>query len=216
MSYVELSSREFYQHVIYVHLHGCPYLLLEHPVHQPLISSSCVLEPKWHHTITIGSLRCDERGLFLVIWVHADLVVAGEGIHKTEEFMAGSGINDEVDSWQRETIFWACSVDVNEVDAESPLVVRFFDKHDVGQPLWVFHFSDCSCMEEFGDLLVDRFLPFWRKAPPLLFDELEGWADVQPMSDYCGVNSSHVCLLPREDVFVLYKKMSERAFEVLR
>ena len=110
MSYVELGSRGFYQHVIYVHLHGRSYLLLEHLVHQPLIGSFCVLEPKWHHTITIGSLRCDERGLFLVVWVHADLVVAGEGIHKTEELMAGSGIHDEVDSRQRETVFWACSV----------------------------------------------------------------------------------------------------------
>ena len=132
MSYVELGSRGFYQHVIYVNLHGCSYLLLEHPVHQPLIGSSCILKPKWHHTITIGSLRYDERGLFLVVWVHADLVVAEEGIRKTEEFMTDSGIHDEVDSRQRETVFWACSIDVSEVDAESPLVVRFFDKYDIG------------------------------------------------------------------------------------
>ena len=132
MSYVELGSRGFYQHVIYVRLHGWSYMLLEHPVHQPLIGGSYVLDPKWHHTIAIGSLHCDERGLFLDVWVHDDLVVAGEGIHKTEEFMAGSGIHDEVDSRQRETVFWACSVDVSEVDAESPLSVRFFDKYDVG------------------------------------------------------------------------------------
>ena len=144
------------------------------------------------------------------------MVVAGESIHKTEEFMACCGIYDEVDSWQRETIFWACSVDVSEVDAESPLVVRFFVEHDVGQPFRVFHFSDCSYLEKFVDLLVDRFLPFWREAPPLLFDWLEGWADVQPMSDYCGVNSSYVCLFPREDVFVLSQEMGERAFEVFR
>ena len=71
-------------------------------------------------------------------------------------------------------------------------------------------------MEEFADLLFDRFLPFWREAPPPLFDWLEGWADVQPMSDYCRVNSSHVCLLPREDVFVLSQKIGERAFELFR
>ena len=47
--------------------------------------------------ITIGSLPCDERGLFLVIWVHADLVVSGEGVHKIEEFMARHGVYDEVD-----------------------------------------------------------------------------------------------------------------------
>ena len=130
--------------------------------------------------------------------------------------MAGCGIYDEVDSRQRETVFWACSVDVREVDAESPLAVRFFDQYNVGQPLRVFYFSDFSCLEEFTDLLVDRFLPFWRKTPPLLHDWLKGWADVQPMSDYCGVNSSHVRLLPREDVFILSQKTGKGAFEVFR
>ena len=67
----------------------------------------------------------------------------------------------------------------------------------------------------FFDLLVDHFLPFWCEAPPFLFDWLEGWVDVQPMCDYCRVNSSHVRLLPREDVFVLSQKMGERAFEIL-
>ena len=125
MSYVEFGSGGLYQHVIYIHLHGRSYLLLEHHVYQPLISSSRILEPKGHHTIAIGSLPCDERGLFLVIWIHADLVVARESIHKTEEFMAGCCIYDEVDSRQRETILWACSVEVGEVNAESPLTVRF-------------------------------------------------------------------------------------------
>ena len=74
--------------------------------------------------------------------------------------MAGSGIHDEVDSRQRETVFWAGSVDVSEVDVESPLTVRFFDKYDVGQPFGIFHLSDCSCLEEFVDLLVDHFFTF--------------------------------------------------------
>ena len=160
MSYVEFGNYGLYQHIIYVYLHGRFYLLLEHPVYQPLISSSCVLEPKRHHTIAIGSLPCDERGLFLIIWIRADLVVAGESIHKTEEFMVGSGIHDEVDSQQRETVFWVCSIEVSEVDAESPLAVRFFDKYYVGQQFRIFHLSDCSYLEEFSDLLVYRFLPF--------------------------------------------------------
>ena len=92
--------------------------------------------------------------------------------------MAGYGIYDEVDSRQRVTIFWACSVDVSEIDAESPLAVCFFDEYDIGQPFRIFHLSDCPCMEEFVDLLVDRFLPFWREAPSLLLDWLEGRTDV--------------------------------------
>ena len=120
--------------------------------------------------------------------------------------MAGCGIYDKVDSRQREAVFWACSVDVNEVDAESPLVVYFFDKYDVGQPFRIFHLYDCPCLKELADLLVDRFLPLWREAPSLLLDWLEGWANVQPMSNYCGVNSSHIRLLPCKDVFVCLRK----------
>ena len=80
---MELGCGGFYQHVIYVYFHSCAYLLLEHPVHQPLIGGSCILESERHYTIAIGSLRCDERGLFLVVWIHTDLVVAGECVHET-------------------------------------------------------------------------------------------------------------------------------------
>ena len=79
--------------------------------------------------------------------------------------MAGCGIYYEVDPCQRETIFWACSVDVSEVDVESPLVVRFFDEYDVGQPFKVLRLSDCHCLEELVDLLVDCFLFLWSEAP---------------------------------------------------
>ena len=96
----------------------------------------------------------------MVVWVHTDLVVAGEGIHETEKFMAGCGIYDEVDPRQRETVLWARSVDVSEVDTESSLAIFFFDKYDVSQPLRILHLPDCSYLEEFADLLVDGFLSF--------------------------------------------------------
>ena len=77
--------------------------------------------------------------------------------------MDGCGIYDEVDPRQRETFLWARSVDVSEVDTESPLAVFFFDKYDVGQPLRIFHLFYCSCLEEFANLLVDRFYLFGTK-----------------------------------------------------
>ena len=130
--------------------------------------------------------------------------------------MACCGVHDEVDPWQREAVLWARFVYVSEVDTESPLAICFFDEHDVSQPLGILHFSDRSCLEEFADLLVDGFLPFWCEAPSLLLDRFEGRAGVQPMSDYCRINSSHVRLLPCEDVSVLSQKLSEEAFEVFR
>ena len=127
--------------------------------------------------------------------------------------MAGCGIYDEVDPRQREIVFWACFVDVSEVDTESPFAIFFFDKCDVSQLLRILHLPDRSCLEEFADFLVDGFLSFWHEIPHLLLDRIKGWADVQPMSDYCRVNPSHVRLLPHEDVFVLSQKSGEEAFE---
>ena len=115
---------------------------------------------------------------FLVFGNHADLVVVGESIHETEEFMAGCGIYYEVDPWQRETIFWACSVDISVVDVESPFAVFFFDEYDVGQPFRVLHLSDCSCPEELIDLLINRFLSFWSETPSFLLNWFEGWTNV--------------------------------------
>ena len=114
----------------------------------------------------------------MVIGIHADLVVAGESIHETKEFMASCGIYYEIDPWQRETIFWACSVNVSELDAKSPIAVRFFDEYDVGQPFKVLHLSDCPCLEELADLLIDHFLSFWSETPSFFLDRFKGWTDV--------------------------------------
>ena len=139
----------------------------------------------------------------MVIGVHADLVVAGKCIHKTEKFVARGGVHDEVDPWQREAVLRACFVYVSEVDTESPLAICFFNEHNISQPLRIFHLSDRSCSEELADLLIDGFLPFYCEAPALLLDRFEGWAGVQPMSDYCRFDSSHVCLLPCKNIFIL-------------
>ena len=83
----------------------------------------------------------------MVAWVHADLVVAGEGVHETEKFMADRSVYDEVDPWQREAVLWARFVYVNEVDTELPLAILFFDEYDVSQPLRILDLPDCSLME---------------------------------------------------------------------
>ena len=103
----------------------------------------------------------------MVIGVHANLVVVGKCIHKTEKFVTRSGVHDEVDPWQREAVLRACFVYVSEVDTEPPLAICFFDEYNIGQPLRIFYLSDRSCLEELADLLVDGFLPFWCETPAL-------------------------------------------------
>ena len=74
-------------------------------------------------------------------------------------------------------MFWACLVDVGEIDAKSPFAIRFFDEYDVGQPFKVFHFLDCTCLEELADLLINRFLSFWGETSSFLLNRFEGWID---------------------------------------
>ena len=97
MSYMELGRSGLYQHVVYIYFHGCPYLPLEHPVHQSLVGSSCIFQSEGHYPVAIGPSPYDEGGLLLIAGIHADLVVTGESIHRAEEFMAGCGVYYKVD-----------------------------------------------------------------------------------------------------------------------
>ena len=130
--------------------------------------------------------------------------------------MAHSGVHDEVDPWQREAVLRACFIYVSEVNTESPLAIGFFDEYNIGQPFRIFYLSYRSCLEELANLLVDGFFPFWCETSALLLDWFEGGVGVQSMSDYCRVDSSHVCLLLCENIFILSQKLSEEAFEVFR
>ena len=90
------------------------------------------------------------------------------------------------------------------------LSFAFFDEYDVGQPFRVLHFSDRPCLEEFADLLINRFFCL-SGAKLLLFclTDLKDGLTVSPVSDYCGVNPSHVFLLPREGILVLFQEVNK-------
>ena len=57
---------------------------------------SCVLQSVGHYLIAVGSLPNDECGLLLVAEIHTDMIVAREGVHETEEFVASCGVHYEV------------------------------------------------------------------------------------------------------------------------
>ena len=109
----------------------------------------------------------------MVVGIYTDLVVAREGVHDAEEFMTGSGIHYEVNSRQREAIFWAGPVNICEIDAKSPFAIFFFNENNVGQPLRIFNIPNCICLEELADLFINRLLSFRGEALSFLLDRLE-------------------------------------------
>ena len=74
----------FYQHVVNVDLDISSNLMCKHLVHEPLIRCACIFEAEQHHFIAEDTLVGDERSLFLIRFVHFDLVVTKKGIHEAQ------------------------------------------------------------------------------------------------------------------------------------
>ena len=72
----------FDEHVIIVHLHCLSELFGEHTVDESFISCAGILKTERHHPIAVGSAVGYERGFFLVVGVHHDLIVPGERFHE--------------------------------------------------------------------------------------------------------------------------------------
>ena len=91
----------------------------------------------------------------MVVEIHADLVVTGEGIHKAEEFMAASTIRS-IRGRGKLSLGHARLTSVKSMQSRH-FPFAFFDKYDVGQPFRVLRFSDRTFLEELADLLINRF-----------------------------------------------------------
>ena len=75
---------------------------------------------------------------------HGDLVVSGEGVQEGEHPLPSSGVDNLVYPWQRETVFWACIIEVGVIDAHPPFAFLFGYHHYICQPVWILHFSNES------------------------------------------------------------------------
>ena len=70
------------QHVVHIYLHRLPHQILEHHVHKSLIGCSCIFEAEWHCLIVVDAMICDEGCVFLIVFVHRDLVIPRLRIHE--------------------------------------------------------------------------------------------------------------------------------------
>ena len=84
------------------------------------------------------------------------------------------------------------------------LLFAFLTRTTLAYQSGYFYFSDNFGLEEFVNLFIDRLLPFWGETLSFLFDRFKGGADVQLVGGYCGVNSSHILLLPGEYFYILF------------
>ena len=86
------------------------------------------------------------------------IVVARESLHEAKDLVIRGGIYYKVDPRQGKAVFWAGSIDVSEVNAESSFSIFLFDENHINLPIGVIYFPDSSGLEEFDDFFIDRFL----------------------------------------------------------
>ena len=70
-----------------------------------------------------------EGCFFFIIWGHGDLMISGESIQEREHPLPSSRIHDLIYSWQRETVFWTCIIEVGVIDAHPPFALFFGDHY---------------------------------------------------------------------------------------
>ncbi|KAI5324982.1 hypothetical protein L3X38_034055 [Prunus dulcis] len=149
-----------YQHVVNVNFHDVADVTGEDFVDEPLVCCPRVLQTERHDIIAVQPFVCYECGMFAVGRVHEYLIIAGVGIHKAQQLVAGSGIHELVYPWQREAVLRAGFVEIGIVLAHSPPSCGLSYHDGICQPYRICCLPDEADGLEFFDLLAHRFVPF--------------------------------------------------------
>ena len=136
------STFRLYQHIIHVDFHVPSDLCLEHFVNHPLIGRSCILKSERYYFIAIQRSINNEARVFLVFESHPNLVVAQEGIHRSEELVPRGGIYLLINAGNQIAVLQTNLVQISEVNTHPSLPVGLFHQHYIGKPLWVMDFPD--------------------------------------------------------------------------
>ena len=120
-----LSNFAFNHNIINIYLYCAADQRFEDLRHQSLISGANVFESERHDFVAIKTVWRYEGCLFFVSRGHGDLVVFGEGVQNEEHLLPSSGIQNLIYPWQRETVFWACIIEVGVIDTHPPFAFLF-------------------------------------------------------------------------------------------
>ena len=161
-----------------------------------VISGASVFEFERHDFVAIKTLWRYEDCFFFVGRGHGDLVVFEESVQEGEHPLPSSGIHNLLYPWQRETVFWACIIEVGVIDAHPSFTFLFGYHHYICQPVQVLHFSDESGFQQLVNLIPDNLLPIRVKTSNPLSDGSCCWQEVKLMGDDGGVNSLPIRMRP--------------------
>jgi hypothetical protein len=83
-----------------------------------LIGGSCVLQAEGHHHVAVHPVWGDESSLVLVFDLQPYLIVSRVGVNERKTLATSGGVDDLIDSREREIVFQAVLFQRCEVDAD--------------------------------------------------------------------------------------------------
>ncbi|GBG86126.1 hypothetical protein CBR_g41029 [Chara braunii] len=135
-------------------LQGVP----EDVVHRPLKGSGCIGEAEWHHRELVVAESRSERGLWLVGYSDADVMVTAMKINLRKEAVAFSAVEQLIGTRHGVVVLSRVAVETAIVDVETESSIRVASKEDGCTPRGVAGFNETQSQEllkltlEFGGL----------------------------------------------------------------
>ena len=97
--------------------------IMESVTHHPLESRSNIFKGKGHFLIGEGAPRANKSGLMLIFWLDLDLIVAEESIHKGEDFISRTIIQDLINERRRIIVLGIGLVQISKISTDTNLAI---------------------------------------------------------------------------------------------
>ena len=107
-------------HIIHIDFDLLMHHIREQGYHGLLVCRPSILQVEWHDVVGIGSLISGERRFGSVLFSHLDLITTWEPVHKGEEHVGHSVINQGINMWQGKIILWVGSIQISIIHTHAP------------------------------------------------------------------------------------------------
>ena len=132
----------FHCNIIDVAFYSLACMLVEVFVHGMLICQTCILQAKGYHDAVVHSQRCSEGCMFLIFWIHLDLIISWEAVHEGHSPKYARIVNHDIRNWERKPVFGTSDIQIVKVNADPDLLIFLWDGHDIGYPLRLLFFPN--------------------------------------------------------------------------
>ena len=160
--------------------------------HGSLKSGADIFKAKWHDLICKSAPQTNECGFKLINTTDNNLVVSGEAIHKGENLVPRTFINDLVNKWCGEVVFWTSFFQITKVGANTNGALFFEDGNWVGHPSGVLNGINETSLPELIDFGFDGFTSGGMNGSQILTDRIGIDPCIDMVFDNGGFKSRHL------------------------